>query len=45
MDNQVDKEAVERLRDMITYLAKVALQLTDVFHPIARLAQQDVDWD
>ena len=32
---------------MITYLAKVALKvkLTDVFHPIALLAQQDVDWD
>ena len=35
MDNPVDKEAVERLRGTITYLARLVPKLTDVFRPIA----------
>ena len=45
MDNPVDKEAVERLRGTITYLARFVPKLTDVFRPIALLAQRDVDWN
>ena len=45
MDNPVDKEAVERLRGTITYLARFVPKLTDVFRPIGLLAQRDVDWN
>ena len=45
MDNPVDKEAVEWLRGTITYLARFVPKLTDVFRPIALLAQRDVDWN
>ena len=45
MDNPVDKEAVERLRGTMTYLARFVPKLTDVFRPIALLAQRDVDWN
>ena len=41
----VDKEAVERLRGTITYLARSEPKMTDVFRPIAILAQRDVDWN
>ena len=39
-----DKEAVEILRGTVTYLARHVPKLTDVFRPIAALAQRDVDW-
>ena len=45
MDNPVDKEAVERLRGTITYLARFVPKLTDVFRPIGLLAQRDADWN
>ena len=41
----LDKEAVKRLRGTITYLARFVPKLTDVFRPIALLAQRDVDWN
>ena len=44
MERPGDKEAVERLRDTVTYLARYVPKLTDVFRPIAALAQHDVDW-
>ena len=45
MDNPVDKEAVERLRGTITYLARFVPKLTDIFRPIGLLAQRDADWN
>ena len=45
MDNPVDKEAVERLRGSITYMARFVPKVTDVFRPIALLAQGDVNWN
>ena len=45
MGNPVDKEAVERLRWTISYLARFLPKLTDVFRPIALLAQRNVDWN
>ena len=44
MERPGDKEAVERLRGTVTYLARYVPKLTDVFGPIASLAQHDVDW-
>ena len=44
MERRGDKEAVERLRGTVTYLARYVPNLTYIFHPIAALAQHDVDW-
>ena len=44
MERSGDKEAVERLRCTVIYLARYVLKLTDVFRPIAALAQLDLDW-
>ena len=44
MERPGDKEAVERLRGRVTYLARYVPKVTDVFRPIAAPAQHDVDW-
>ena len=44
MERPSDKEAVERLRGTVTYLARYVPKLTDVFRPIAALVQHDIDW-
>ena len=44
MERPGDKEAVERLRGTVNYLSRYLPKLTDVFRPIAALAQHDVDW-
>ena len=44
MERPGDKEAVERFRGTVTYMARYVPKLTDVFRPIAALAQHNVDW-
>ena len=39
-----DKKALQKLLEMITYLAKFLLNLSDVMEPLRRLLDEDVQW-
>lgn len=44
MPNPTDVAGVHRFKGFVTYLAKFLLKLSDIYEPLRKLTQKDIEW-